>query len=184
MRLELTGRHLDITGALRRVVTAKLAKLERLMSDSAHSAQVVLSQEKQRSRADITLHARGDVFLHAFGTSTNWENAVSQAVDKLAQQAQKVKGKWQERKRQGSRARLDEAQPAERSAPKARAARPRPLSGLPRPSRDAIRSMSLAAAVREVESTAEGVVVFLDPERGAVSVVYRRRNGEISLVET
>ena len=45
MRLELTGRHLDITPALRRLVTEKCAKLERMLNDSAVSAQVVLARE-------------------------------------------------------------------------------------------------------------------------------------------
>ena len=39
MRLELTGRHVDITPGLRRLVEGKLAKLERLLNDSAVSAQ-------------------------------------------------------------------------------------------------------------------------------------------------
>src|SRR5882762_7810764 len=99
MRLELTGRHLDITPALRRLVTTKLAKLERLLNDSAVSARAVLTREKYRLQAEITLHARGEKFLHGVGSSTVWENSVDQAIDKISQQALKMKGKWQERKR-------------------------------------------------------------------------------------
>jgi len=67
MRLELTGRHVDITPALRRLLDTKLSKLERLLNDSAVSAQAVLTREKHRHRADITLHARGETFLHGVG---------------------------------------------------------------------------------------------------------------------
>src|SRR5439155_19959026 len=101
MRLELTGRHVDITPALRRLVDNKPAKLGRLLNDSAVSAQAVLTLEKRRRRADITVHARGEKFLHGVGNSATWEVSVGQAIDKIAQQAQKVKGKWQERKRRG-----------------------------------------------------------------------------------
>ena len=83
MRLELTGRHVDITPALRRLVDTKLAKLERLLNDSAVSAQVVLSREKYRLQAEITLHARGEKFLHAVGRSAVWESSLTQAIDKL-----------------------------------------------------------------------------------------------------
>src|SRR5688572_19172311 len=96
MRVELTGRHVDITPTLRRLVDRKLARLERLLNDSALSAQVVLTGEKRGRRADITLHARGEKFLHGDGASGAWETSMSQAIDKIAQQAQKVKGKWQE----------------------------------------------------------------------------------------
>src|ERR1043165_8288593 len=101
MRLELTGRHTEITPALRRLVEGKLGKLERLLNDSAVSAQAVLTQEKHRHRADITLHARGEKFLHGVGSSGSWEASVSAAIEKITQQAHKVKGKWQERKRRG-----------------------------------------------------------------------------------
>src|SRR5947209_11306822 len=102
MRLELTGRHVDITPTLRRLVDTKLAKLERMLNDSAVSAQAVLTREKYRHRVEITLHARGEKFLHGLGNSAAWETSVSQAVEKITQQAQKVKGKWQERKRRGT----------------------------------------------------------------------------------
>ena len=40
MRLALTGRNLDITPALRQLVTRRLAKLDRLLHDGIISAQV------------------------------------------------------------------------------------------------------------------------------------------------
>src|SRR6476660_9756540 len=101
MRFELTGRHVDITPALRRLVEGKLARLERVLNDSAVSAQAVLTREKHRHRTDITLHARGEKFLHGVGDSTSWEASLTAAIGKISQQAQKVKGKWQGRKRQG-----------------------------------------------------------------------------------
>ena len=54
MRLELTGRHIDITPGVRRLVESKLARLERMLNDSALSAQVVLSREKRTYRAEVT----------------------------------------------------------------------------------------------------------------------------------
>jgi len=104
MRLEVTGRHVTIAPVLRRLVVTKLARVERLLNDGALSAQVVLTREKHRHKADITLHARGERFLHGVADTGSWETSLSEAVDKLAQQAQKVKGKWQERKRSGRQA--------------------------------------------------------------------------------
>src|SRR2546422_6706013 len=116
MRLELTGRHVDITPTLRRLVDTKLAKLERALNDSAVSAQAVLTREKHRHRADITLHARGEKFLHGVGHSASWEGSLTEAIGKIAQQAQKVKGKWQERKRRGGPRGRGRGEPAGRRA--------------------------------------------------------------------
>ena len=60
MRLDLTGRHITITPALRKLVDRKLAKLRRLLNDSMVSAQVVLTKEKYRQHVEITVHARGE----------------------------------------------------------------------------------------------------------------------------
>jgi putative sigma-54 modulation protein len=197
MRFELTSRHLDITPALRRLVNTKLAKLERLLNDSAVSARAVLTREKYRLQADITLHARGEKFLHGVGSSATWETSVEQAVDKIAQQAAKVKGKWQERKRRGARrgAPADEgATPAVspsggRGRPAAGAGRSEPVEARPRmprifrSSRQEVASMSVAEAVRAIDARSDDLVVFRDAERSSISVLYRR-NGELTLVET
>jgi ribosome hibernation promoting factor len=102
MRLELTGRHVEITPALRRVVAAKLVRLERLLNDGAVSAQVVLTREKFGRWAEITLHARGERFLHAVGKETSFRASVGAAVDRLAQQARTLKGKYEGRKRRSA----------------------------------------------------------------------------------
>ncbi|MEO8260091.1 MAG: ribosome-associated translation inhibitor RaiA [Acidobacteriota bacterium] len=182
MRLELTGRHIDITPALRRIVDAKLAKLERLLNDSAVSAQVVLTREKFRRNAEITLHARGENFLHGVGSSETWERSMTQAVEKIAHQAEKVKGKWQERKRGGVRRAPRAAEPGP-VAPKPAARTAPKMPKIFRSSHQPIRTMSVADAAREVDRR-DGLVIFRDPERTSVSVLYRQANGELMLVET
>jgi putative sigma-54 modulation protein len=187
MRLELTGRHIDITPQLRRLVDRKLARLERLMNDSALSAQVVLSREKNSRRADVTLHARGEKFLHGMGAANgDWPQALSEAIEKITQQAQKVKGKWQERKRRRRRVPV-EGSPAIDSGRDGHAAAPAVRPRLPpimRASRQALKAMSVADAAREVRAMAEGLVVFRDAETENISVIFRRTNGELTLVET
>jgi putative sigma-54 modulation protein len=186
MRVELTGRHVDITPALRRLVDRKLSRLERVLNDSALSAQIVLTDEKRGRRADVTLHARGEKFLHGDGASAAWETSLTQAFDKIAKQAQKVKGKWQEWKRRGVKgasAAAEEPVAAPRSPARPRRVRPR-MPRILRASRQAVKPMSVADAAREVEANGEGVVVFRDVETAAISVLYRRTNGELVLVET
>ena len=194
MRLELTGRHIDITPALRKLVETRVGKLDRLLNDSAVSAQVVLTRERNRLQAEITLHARGEKFLHSVATSSAWVTSVGQATDRLAQQARKLKGKWQERKRHGVQRTPGLDASGEAAAPRAR----RPPTGagpgagaegrlrMPkvfRSTRQTIQAMSVADAVRTLTARND-LVVFHDPERVTVSVLYRRSNGELTLVET
>ena len=190
MRLELTGRHVDITPALRRLVETKIGKLERVLNDSAVSAQAVLTREKHRHRTDITLHARGEKFLHGVGSSDTWESSIGTAIEKLAQQAQKVKGKWQARKRRGT------AKGAPSIGEQRQAIRVTPVGPRTRPERgrrtrivqakrQTIKSMSIADAARQIDADGNGgVVVFRDLDTSGISVLYRSRTGELTLVET
>jgi putative sigma-54 modulation protein len=187
MRLELTGRHVDISPSLRRLVETKIGKLERVLNDSAVSAQAVLTREKHRHRAEITLHARGEKFLHGVADSGSWEESLKAAIAKITQQAQKVKGKWQARKRQGggkdgvaaaAEPEAIEVRPA--PPPRVRARMPR----IVRASRQTIKPMSVSDAAKEMDVVRDGVVVFRDPATAAINVLYRRPNGELTLVET
>ena len=77
MRLLLTGRQVEITPTLRRLVEARLAKLERRFGDALVSAQVVLSREKNRFVAEVVVHARQDHILHGIGTTQAWSTSLT-----------------------------------------------------------------------------------------------------------
>jgi putative sigma-54 modulation protein len=184
MRVELTGRHFEVTAALKRLIGDKLSKLERVLNDRAVSAQAVLTREKNRCRVDITLHARGERFLHGVGAAAAWEPAVTASIDKIEQQAQKIKGKYEARKRRGSRAPLAIDQPeavavvVQPDTARVRTRMPRIM----RAERQPIKPMSIADAARQVDAT-DALVVFRDTETSGIAVLYKR-DGELTLVET
>ena len=77
MRLELTGRQVEITPILRKKVEKKLAKLDRLLTGGIVSVQAVLTQEKYLRRAEITVHTRGEQFLHGITAGNDWETSIA-----------------------------------------------------------------------------------------------------------
>lgn len=189
MRLELTGRHVDITPGVRRVVDSKLARLERMLNDSAVSAQVVLTKEKNGSRADVTLHARGEKFLHGMGRGENFGAAMSEAVEKLVHQAQTIKGKWQERKRRGGGRRAPVDLPLDATPEPAPAAEPEPKrtrARMPRilkASRQRIETMTVSQAADQLDG-GEVPVVFRDAGTARIAVLYRAPGGDLTLIDT
>jgi putative sigma-54 modulation protein len=191
MRLELRGHHVDVTPGLRRFVEEKLSKLERLLNDRAVSAHAILTVEKRRHVADITLHARGERFLHGLGDSGSWEASLTQAIAKISHQAQKLKTR-QKDKRHGLKA--PSIEPLQKVARRSRARTP---AGAPAPahargrmprvlraSREPLKPMSVEDAAREVDAGGDGVVVFRNTDSQVISVLYRCPNGELTLVET
>jgi len=174
MRLDITGRHVDISAPLRQLIARRLAKLKRLLNDSAISAQVILTKEKYRLRTEIIIHARGDHMLRGLGEGTLWPVSVREAAAKIEQQAQKLKGKWGERKRRGAIARTVPPPPAPEQERGPR---------IVRATRYAVKPMSVEDAALRVESTSDAFVVFRNAESDAVSILYRRTDGNYGLIE-
>jgi ribosomal subunit interface protein len=99
MRLHLKGRQVDITPQLQKLAETRLAKIERRLNDALVSAQLVLSREKNQLVAELTVHAAGDHILHGMGNTAGWSTSITAAVQKVLQQADTMKGKWDARKR-------------------------------------------------------------------------------------
>ena len=99
MRLVVKGKNLDVTPTLKRLVVARVAKLERRFNDALLSADATLSEEKNRFVVELIVHARQDHTLHGLGATSAWGTSMTAAVQKVLQQAETVKGKWQKRKR-------------------------------------------------------------------------------------
>lgn len=91
MQIDVTGHHLDLTPPLREYVTTKLGKLERHF-DHVTDCHVVLTVEKQRHRAEATIHVSGnDLFADA--VEGDMYAAIDALSDKLDRQVIKHKEK-------------------------------------------------------------------------------------------
>jgi len=178
MRLELTGRHVDITPELRKQVEKKLAKLDRLLKGGIVSVQAVLTLEKYRRKSEVTVHTRGEHFLHGLGDTGSWETSINDAIEKIAQQLQKVKGKWQERKRRATSPRVlpvPEAEPA--AVPPAKARRVRRTPRYP------VKPMTVEEAALTVDAGDNEFLVFRNASTDSINVLYRRKDGQLGLIE-
>lgn len=180
MRLELTGRHVSISSTLRRLVQQQLARLDRVLNDSAISCQTVLTQEKYRHHVEITLHARGERFMHGVGTARDWETSIREAAEKIEVQVRKQKGKWKERKRRGVSAKA--VLPSAPGATPVPAEEPQQIRII-RARRYAVKPMSVDEAALEVAEGRDAFIVFRNAVTDAVNVIFRRPDGNLGLIE-
>ena len=179
MRLVLTGRNVEISPATRKLVERKLAKLDRQVEHGVVSAQVVLERERHRRLAEITLHLRGDHIAHAVGDTSSWASSLVEAVERAAHQLQKVKGKWEARRRAGSTGR----RAAEAAGPVVRAARARRAAPVRRGTTYPAKPMTVDEAALAVDETEHPFLVFRNADTDEVNVVYRRTDGRLGLIE-
>ncbi len=92
MNLNISGHHVDLTAAMREYVMTKLRRIERHF-DHLINADVVLSVEKLRHKAEVTVMASGTK-LHAEAVvEEDMYAAIDCMADKLDQQTRRYKEK-------------------------------------------------------------------------------------------
>jgi putative sigma-54 modulation protein len=180
LRSLCVSKSLDDIPALRALVEERLDHTLRLLNDSAVSAHVVLTRDKSRVRAEVTLHARRERFLHGEATGQSVELALNAAADRVDRQAQKLKGKRDGRKRRGPSA--VKAASALAEAPVSRST-PRPRRRIIRARHYAVKPMSVEDAAVEIDDAADGFIVFRHSATDAVMVLFRRPDGHLGLIE-
>ena len=176
MRLDITGRHVDITPPLRQLIDKRLAKLGRLLNDSVISAQVILTKEKYRHRSEIILHARGDHMMRGLGEGNAWPLSLSEAAAKIEQQAQTLKGKWAGRKSSRAGRRRPVADGGGDDVPQ-------PRARIVRAKRYPVKPMTIEDAALHVDQQQETFVVFRNADTEGISILYRRKDGNLGLIE-
>jgi putative sigma-54 modulation protein len=177
MKIEFTGRQTEISTEVRRLAERKLAKVAKVLPGMTR-AHVILTADKHRQIAEVSVHSR-NLDLTALEESTNPRLSVSNAMDKLLRQAQRQQQKRRERKG-ASTARRPSAPPPTGARPdEDDAEAPRII----RNRRRAVKPMTLDEATLELESRAEGVLVFRDAKTERMRILYRREDGNLGLIE-
>jgi putative sigma-54 modulation protein len=180
MRLDITGRHVEVTPSLRQLITGRLKTLQRVLNDAAVSALVIVTKEKYRHKVEMVIHARGDHTLSGMGEGNSWPLAIRQASQKIEQQAKKLKGKWDDRRRKGAARRTPRGLNPAGAEPSAETA------GAPRIVRArnyAVKPMSVEDAAMRLDDGPDTFLVFRNADDDALSILYRRKDGNFGLIE-
>ncbi len=184
MKFEYTGRHVDVTDALRRHVEDHFSKIDHIFNDSTANAHVIMEVEKNRQKGEILLHWREHA-LTASDTNADMYQALSRAIAKIEKQAVKLKKKIIDRNQK--------AMPTSAVAPV-----PEPPQGdgqaedfatttrTPRivmARRYAVKPMTPEEAAMRLSEDVNQFLVFRDSDTNRVGVLYKRNNGDFGLIE-
>ncbi|MDR0310982.1 MAG: ribosome-associated translation inhibitor RaiA [Acidobacteriota bacterium] len=178
MKVEITGRHIEVTPAIRTYIQKKLGKFTRILGDDINF-HVVVGVEKERQNVEILLKSRL-LELAGKGSSNDLYNSVILAIEKLERQALKQKGKMIEGKRQKAAREKSVAIQADADAPVPRTVKRKSA----KVREEALRKkpMTIEEAVLELEQAEYPFVVFRNSESDEMNVVYRHKKGAIRVI--
>lgn len=198
MNVEYTGRQFDVTPAIRKQVETGLEKLQKILGTNFES-HVILSAEKHRQIAEITVTVRNHAPIVGMAEATDMVSAICSALARIDRQAVKYKTRWKSKKRLARKRHEQEAGREEVSVAVSVGSNletsvPVTVHSFPNrikftetyivksPDSVALRPLTLEEAVKEAEFRDREVFVFRDPQ-GKVKVLHRKRDGKMELIE-
>ncbi|HXD34719.1 MAG TPA: ribosome-associated translation inhibitor RaiA [Pyrinomonadaceae bacterium] len=176
MKFEYTGRHVEVSPAIRKHVEDHFKKLDHIFNNSAITTHVIIEVEKNRHIGEVVVNWR-DHTLAAKDTNIDMYMALTRAMTKVEKQALKLKKKIIDRKQGGKRTAAIARQPDNG------------IEATPRPARIiaarryAVKPMTAEEAALRLSEERDQFLVFRDADTERLGVLYKRTDGNYGLIE-
>jgi putative sigma-54 modulation protein len=186
MRLQVKGKNLEVSAAIRTYAEEKLSRLDRQLADPTR-VELELAVEKNPSIAanhvaEATVWTKGPV-LRAREASSDMRASIDLLVDKLERQVARYREKRQRRgQRHGDAHRNGGGNGAAEASTYTRTNE----EGGPvivKTKQFTLHPMSAEEAVEQLELVGHDFFVFRNADSDEINVVYRRRDGGYGLIE-
>lgn len=164
-KFHIRGENIAVTDAIRDYAETKLSKLEKYFSEDVTVHVTAKVYPNKQAKAEVTIPSK-NVTLRAEETSNDWYNSLNVVVDKLERQIRKHKTKVQKRNR------VEKAHDNS-DIDTETFARIKDLD---------IETTSPQDAIDQMECLGHDFFIFLNEDTARVSVVYRRKDGSIGLL--
>jgi putative sigma-54 modulation protein len=175
MRFEYTGRHIDVTPALRSHVEEHFERIGHLFNGNSAKAHVIIAVERGRHRSEIIVNWRRDV-LTATTTNSDMYQSLSQSITKIEKQALRLKNKKVDRTHRAAKV----GEVASREAEIAPApTTPRIINAR----RYAVKPLTAEEAALVLDGDENQFLVFRNSENQRVAVIYKRKDGNYGLIQ-
>jgi putative sigma-54 modulation protein len=180
MRLQVKGKNVEVSEAIRDYAEEKLGRLERHLADPTQ-VELELAVEKNPSIADnhvaeATVWTKGPV-LRAKEASADMRASIDLLVDKLERQV----SRYREKRQRGHRPDNGRAAAAEQGNHKPTNEEGGPV--IVKTKQFTLHPMSAEEAVEQLELVGHDFFVFHNADSDQINVVYRRRDGGYGLIE-
>ena len=175
MKITLRGKNIEITEAIEEKVSEKLSKLDKYFIVSENvEAKVLVRTYPYGQKIEVTIPTEY-VLLRAEVVDSDLYTAMDLVVDKLEGQIRKYKTRLNRKSKDNKLAfNLASIEPLEDEEEdvlvKTKTITPKP--------------MDMEEAIMQMELIGHSFFVYRDTETDAISIVYRRNDGDYGLIET
>jgi ribosomal subunit interface protein len=187
MSLRISGKHMEIGDAFRTKIEERINEAVDKYFDGGFSAKITVEKSGSRFAADCLIHLDTGMVLQGTGQAQDPQAAFDAAAERVEKRLRRYKRKLKSHNNSAAQqasidigytvvAGFDEAD--EEEVPEDYA------PAVVAESTVALRTMSVASAVVELDTKDSPVFVFRNAGSDQVSVVYRRPDGNIGWIDT
>ena len=173
MNIIVTGRHMTVTDNLRDYAQEKVRKFDKYISNISE-AVVTLSVEKYRHKAEVLLKVNG-MLIQAEGITGEMYSSIDKVVEKLNRQVKKYKEKLISHSfhRRGE----------DKTSPETNSELTMSTPTIIKRKRFDIKPMNPEEAAAQMDLLDKDFFVFTNASTGDINVLYKRRDGNLGLIE-
>jgi ribosomal subunit interface protein len=185
MKLNITGKQIDIGTALRTHVETRMTQTVAKYFDRAVDGAVTFVRDGFEYRADCSLHLASGLHLHAQGRSSEIYASFDGAADRIEKRLRRYKSRLRDH-HSGARGEFPASAARERviAAEDEDGAEPSPLNPVVvSESTLQLRTLTVGEAVMQLDLTDKPALVFRNSAHGEINVVYRRSDGNIGWID-
>jgi putative sigma-54 modulation protein len=175
MQITVIGRHLEATDALKQYATERFQRLEKYLPRNCHATITLSVVKKVHQTAEAMIKADG-VLVQASEETEDMYSSIDLLLEKIERRVRKYKEKITDHKHQTGVAGMMNAASAA-SHPEER------IPQIIRTKRFDLKPMTPDEAVMQMELLDKPFFIFTNAGSGHVSVIYRRRDGNVGLIE-
>ncbi len=170
MEITVTFRHMEPTAELRSYVEDKVYKIKKYF-DSPVDVHIVLGVEKFRHIADMTLSIDGNK-IKAVEQTGDMYSSIDTVMDNIEEQLRRMLSRKKERKVEDLKG---EAEPQDTVV------EPEPTMIVTE--KVDTKPMDPDEAAMQMELSKRNFLVFLNSKTDSINVIYKRRDGNLGLIE-
>jgi len=181
MQVSVTGRHYEVTPALKAYVDARVDRFSRWATPV--STQVMLSAEKHRHKAEILLRVEGKEFAGK-DQSEDMYSAVDRAADKLEKQLRRFKDRRTTARKNGQAVRSNGAwiSGTLRVLKAGSVGKGSEQHEILRAADYKLEPLTIDEAIVRLEEQQEPFLVFSNRGTDLIHIVYRDREGDYGVL--
>ena len=176
MQIEINSRRFNLGDEQREKITSDLERLERFSPRPPISARMTIVNEKGRFTADLSFFLKSTDFRTKV-EGLDPELAADEAIQNIRTQLQRFKGKMSSRKK-GEEGGLGRAMVTETGEVVGSTPADLHAEGF------RLEDMSVESAMDMFSSSSHPFLVFRNSETTKISVVYKRGDGQLGLLES